>query len=269
MILKIKQKINYDIDGIINFGYNKLILTPKNDDNQTIRFWDINIEGGKKELSSSDHFGNLVDLVSIESNSNKIQYNVVGEIETKNTSGITKPLKQDLPLWCYTSGTKLTKPGNNILTFYKKKPINFNNIIKSLHTLSNEIRSIIKYKSGKTNYKTNAEEAFKNKVGVCQDHTHIFLSVLRLNNLPCKYVSGFFLPKNKNDNLAMHAWAEVFIEDLGWIGFDISNGVSPDDSYVVIARGFDYNNIAPVRGVINGIFVENQNLELSIEQLNQ
>ena len=67
----------------------------------------------------------------------------------------------------------------------------------------------------------------------------------------------------------MHAWAEVFVEDLGWIGFDISNGVSPDDSYVVIAKGFDYNNIAPVRGVINGEFVENQNLELSIEKLDQ
>ena len=65
----------------------------------------------------------------------------------------------------------------------------------------------------------------------------------------------------------MHAWAEVFVEDLGWIGFDISNGVSPDDSYVVIAKGFDYNNIAPVRGIINGEFVENQNLELSIEKL--
>ena len=67
----------------------------------------------------------------------------------------------------------------------------------------------------------------------------------------------------------MHAWAEVFVEDLGWIGFDISNGVSPDDSYVVIAKGFDYNNIAPVRGIINGEFVENQNLELSIEKLDQ
>ena len=67
----------------------------------------------------------------------------------------------------------------------------------------------------------------------------------------------------------MHAWAEVFVEDLGWIGFDISNGVSPDDSYVVIAKGFDYNNIAPVRGIINGEFVENQNLELSIKKLDQ
>ena len=123
MILKIQKKINYDINGIVNFGYNRLILTPQNDDNQIIRFWDISIEGGKKELSSSDHFGNLVDLVSIESNSTKIKYEVVGEIETQNTNGITKTSKQDLPLWCYTSDTKLTKPGNNIFSFYKKIPI--------------------------------------------------------------------------------------------------------------------------------------------------
>ena len=76
VLINAQQKINYDINGIVNFGYNKLILTPQNDDNQIIRFWDISIEGGKKELSSSDHFGNLVDLVSIESNSTKIKYEI-------------------------------------------------------------------------------------------------------------------------------------------------------------------------------------------------
>ena len=65
--------------------------------------------------------------------------------------------------------------------------------------------------------------------------------------------------------IALGAEHEIPIHTIG----ALNNGVSPDDSYVVIARGFDYNNIAPVRGVINGIFVENQNLELSIEQLNQ
>ena len=53
------------------------------------------------------------------------------------------------------------------------------------------------------------------------------------------------------------------------IGFDISNGISPDDRYVEIAKGFDYNDVVPVKGVINGYFIENQNLELSIDILNQ
>ena len=147
--------------------------------------------------------------------------------------------------------------------------MDFSDLIKSLHTLSNKIKTSIKYKSGKTDYKTNAEEAFRNKVGVCQDHTHIFLSILRLNNLPCRYVSGFFLPKNKNQNLAMHAWAEVFVEDLGWIGFDISNGVSPDDSYVVIAKGFDYNYATPIKGIISGFVKDQLNSKLKIKIADQ
>ena len=90
-----------------------------------------------------------------------------------------------------------------------------------------------------------------------------------MNNLPCRYVSGLFKPIQDTHNLSMHAWAEVFIENLGWIGFDISNGISPDDRYVEIAKGFDYNDVVPVKGIINGYFVENQNLELSIDILNQ
>ena len=80
---------------------------------------------------------------------------------------------------------------------------------------------------------------------------------------------ALFIPKSNNVNLSMHAWAEVFIKDLGWIGFDISNGISPDERYVVISKGFDYNDVVPVKGIINGNFIENQNLELTIDILNQ
>ena len=50
---------------------------------------------------------------------------------------------------------------------------------------------------------------------------------------------------------------------------DVSNGISPDERYVVISKGFDYNDVVPVKGIINGNFIENQNLELRIDVLNQ
>ena len=84
MILEIKQKIIYEIDGVINFGYNKLLLTPQNNENQTILNWEINIDGGNKELTSKDHFGNHIDLISIKNNSKRIEYNVLGKVETKS-----------------------------------------------------------------------------------------------------------------------------------------------------------------------------------------
>ena len=211
MILKITQKIIYEIDGTINFGFNKLLLTPQSNESQKILDWKINIEGGSKELNSIDQFGNLIDLVSIQNNSKKIEYNIFGKVETKSNFGLKEISKKDLPLWCYIDKTYLTKPGEYLSKFYNENILNFEDLIGSLHELSFKIKSKIKYKKGKTDYKTKAEDAFKKGFGVCQDHTHIFLSLVRMNNLPCRYVSGLFKPIQDTHNLSMHAWAEVFI----------------------------------------------------------
>ena len=108
MILKITKKIIYEIDGTINFGFNKLLLTPQNNESQKILDWKIDIQGGKKELNSKDQFGNQIDLVSIQNNSKKIEYNIFGKVETKSNFGIKEISKKDLPLWCYVDKTTLT-----------------------------------------------------------------------------------------------------------------------------------------------------------------
>ena len=118
MILKITQKIIYEIDGTINFGFNKLLLTPKNNENQKILDWKIDIHGGKNELNSKDQFGNQIELVSIQNNSKKIEYNIFGKVETKSNFGIKEFSTKDLPLWCYVDKTNLTNPGEYISKFY-------------------------------------------------------------------------------------------------------------------------------------------------------
>jgi transglutaminase-like putative cysteine protease len=66
---------------------------------------------------------------------------------------------------------------------------------------------------------------------------------------------------------AMHAWAEVHVEGLGWVGFDVSNGVSPDTRYVRVATGLDYSEAAPISGTrIGGI---NEELQVSIQVVQQ
>ena len=94
MILKITQKIIFEIDGTINFGFNKLLLTPQNNENQKILDWKIDIKGGKKELNSKDQFGNQIELVSIQNNSKKIEYNIFGKVETKSNFGIKQITKK-------------------------------------------------------------------------------------------------------------------------------------------------------------------------------
>ena len=61
-----------------------------------------------------------------------------------------------------------------------------------------------------------------------------------------RYVSGYLMMNNNNIQNASHAWAEVYLNQLGWIGLDISNFISPNDKYIRIASGFDYYDVIPI-----------------------
>jgi transglutaminase-like putative cysteine protease len=65
---------------------------------------------------------------------------------------------------------------------------------------------------------------------------------------------------------AGHAWAEAHLEGLGWVGFDVSNGMSPDDTYVRLASGLDYRQTAPVSGMRLGNAQESMIVSLQIQQ---
>jgi transglutaminase-like putative cysteine protease len=70
--------------------------------------------------------------------------------------------------------------------------------------------------------------------------------------VPARYVSGHLARRDRTDQEAAHAWAEAWIEGLGWVGFDPANGICPTERYVRIATGLDYLGAAPVRGASYG-----------------
>ena len=106
----------------------------------------------------------------------------------------------------------------------------------------------------------------KSGSGVCQDHTHVFITIARLFGYPARYVSGYLMLENSIEQNASHAWAEVHLEGLGWVGFDVSNGISPDDRYVRIATGLDYREAAPVSGIWFGGGKESMTVKLQVQQ---
>ena len=137
--------------------------------------------------------------------------------------------------------------------------------INRRHYLSNYILKLVKYSKGKTSIKTSCEDAIKIGFGVCQDHVHIFLSCVRELGFPGRYVSGYLMLDDTNIQEASHAWAEVYIEHLGWVGFDISNSISPDNRYVKLAVGFDYSDVIPISGIRVGDSDEKINTKIIIE----
>jgi transglutaminase-like putative cysteine protease len=83
---------------------------------------------------------------------------------------------------------------------------------------------------------------------------------------PARYVSGYLVMDDRVDQEAGHAWAEVHIEGLGWVGFDVSNGVSPDPRYVRVATGLDYGEAAPISGIVYGGRNESMVVQLQVQQ---
>nr|WP_254071919.1 transglutaminase family protein [Rathayibacter sp. VKM Ac-2857] len=112
------------------------------------------------------------------------------------------------------------------------------------------------YRQGVTGVHSTATESWTAREGVCQDITHIVLGALRSTGIPARYVSGYLHPK---PNAAIgetvvgesHAWVEWFCGGA-WRGYDPTNLIDIGDRHVIVGRGRDYNDIAPLRGVYAG-----------------
>lgn len=138
--------------------------------------------------------------------------------------------------------------------------------LEMLHVLSAEILREVGYGAGHTDADTTAEDAIAGGYGVCQDHVHIFIGIARALNVPVRYVSGYLMLDDRVQQDASHAWAEAHVSGLGWVGFDISNGISPDERYVRVATGRDYREAAPLTGINVGSAEQVLHVELAVEQ---
>jgi transglutaminase-like putative cysteine protease len=138
--------------------------------------------------------------------------------------------------------------------------------IADLHALSERIRTAVPYTLGASEPNWSAEDAITAQKGVCQDHTHIFIACLRALGVPARYVSGYLMLNDTTTQDAMHAWAEAHVDGLGWVGFDISNGVSPDTRYVRVATGLDYSDAAPISGTRIGGASEELHVRINVVQ---
>ena len=128
------------------------------------------------------------------------------------------------------------------------------------------IRQAIVYETDRTDSGTTAEEALRAGHGVCQDHAHAFVSAARLLDYPARYVSGYLMMDDRVYQEASHAWAEAYVPDLGWVGFDVSNVISPDERYARIATGLDYDEAAPISGIVFGDSEESMLVSLQVQQ---
>lgn len=264
MLLKITHRTEYSYDAPVPYALQRLRLLPVSGALQAVRSWTLHVEGAREEVRFADQFGNDTRLLSVEGAPHVIVVEVGGEVETRDKAGVSGPHTGFAPLWLFRRETPLTAAGEGVRDVVAT--IGEGSELDRLHGLMNAVAGRIRYTPGTTSTETSAEEALKLGVGVCQDHSHVFVSGARAMGFPARYVSGYLMMDDRVDQVASHAWAEAHVPGLGWVAFDAANGISPDERYVRVATGCDYRDAAPVSGIRLGQAQEQLAVTITVEQ---
>jgi transglutaminase-like putative cysteine protease len=126
--------------------------------------------------------------------------------------------------------------------------------LTTARTVMAAIHRDMAYAPNSTRVDSPIDEALAARRGVCQDFSHIMIAVLRLTGIPCRYVSGYIAPSEERSlsTIATHAWVEVQLPGLGWLGLDPTHNMEESPRHVRVAFGRDYADVPPTRGVFKG-----------------
>ncbi|MCK0169050.1 transglutaminase family protein [Jannaschia sp. S6380] len=263
--LTIRHTTTYRWDTPVSYALQQLRLTPKDRPGQTVIDWSTRIDGGRVEVAFDDAHANRTQLVSVDAGRTEVTITAAGTVEIEDQQGVIGQQGGFMPLWMFLRPTDRTRRGPGTLALAREVR-DVDDQLAQMHALSQVIRDQVTYASGTTEVTMTAEEAVANGTGVCQDHAHIFVTAARLLDRPARYVSGYLKMDGIEEQDATHAWAEAHVDGLGWVGFDISNGISPDDRYVRVATGLDYEDASPVSGIRQGPGTETMSVHLSVSE---
>ncbi|SCX96574.1 Transglutaminase-like enzyme, putative cysteine protease [Nonlabens sp. Hel1_33_55] len=241
----------------------QFLIIPENSKNQNIHNFSFKNSESIAYQESIDGFGNQVLRVSTKKPITKIEFTAEVELEKVKVNPfeniqITNPSDDyktinDLgfkveheSFLSPTDQTRIPSAFQDLYVFDTAKTI-FDNLLD----LNKFLFDYFDFKTEVTDTTTGIDDILQQKQGVCQDFTHVFCGIARLNHIPTRYVSGYLHQNNGLvGDLQMHAWIECFIPENGWVGFDPTNNLLAADNHIKVTHGRDYKDCAPIKGLI-------------------
>ncbi len=226
----------------------RLKLFPARTKAQTPAGWRVSVNGAEVAPMLTNGFGDAEALWFSGVDTGRVEVLAEGPVETADTAGVLGRLGA-APPGVFLRQTALTRVNPEIRKL--ADAAQGDAPLARMHALSAAVHEALVYRPGVTASDTSAAEALALGVGVCQDKTHLFIAAARAAGIPARYVVGYLFDEGVPLH-ETHAWAEVHLEALGWVGFDPTNQVCPTESYVRLCSGLDADDAAPIRGTIRG-----------------
>ncbi len=251
MRIKVDYSTTYDYAALASDVVQLLRVEPCGHHDQHVVHWRLDTDTDGHLRRSHDVFGNVTHMFYADAPIRRLALHVTGEVDTSETHGVLRGTAEPLPARIFLRTTPLTTADDAIRAFARACAAA--NPLDTCHALLTGLYERMSFDADVTHSHTDAAHAFGIAAGVCQDYSHIFVAAARHLGIPARYVSGHLV---RADGFvtqpAGHAWVEAHIADLGWIGFDPTNGMSTTEAYLRVAVGLDYLDAAPVRGARRG-----------------
>jgi transglutaminase-like putative cysteine protease len=268
MRLTVDHVTRYRYDHPVRSIVQSHRLTPSAFAGQKVIDWEVTVSGGSKGARHRDGAGDIVQGWTIAGPVNEVVVHVRGTVETEDLTGVLRGHREMVMPDCYLRETPPTKA--DVALGRLARSVDGADPLALAHRLSDAVADAIAYRPGVTHAHTTAAEALALGEGVCQDHVHALIACARLRGVPARYVSGYlFATEDGTPHEAAHAWAELHVPGLGWVGFDPANRSCPDARYIRLGSGFDAQDAAPIRGIARGGGGEAMDVTVAVQQANQ
>lgn len=283
----IEHVTTYTYSAPVSISHHAAYLSPTNSAQQTIERFRLDISPRPRDISEHfDYFNNVRHQFSIIENHSELQVTMLAQVQklirelpTPDLSPtcrevfrfLKSPVTRDaIQATEFMFPTPLTTPTQEITDYASKFFEDSKSFLQSVMDLNQEIYDTFKFDPEATDVNTPLDVFFKQKRGVCQDFAHFMIACLRSQGFSAGYTSGYLLthPPKGQPRLegadASHAWVSVHIPDIGWVDFDPTNAILVNHEHIQVARGRDYQDVAPIKGAVSGGGEQKINIEVTV-----
>lgn len=270
MMISVSHRTVYRYDAPLRLAVQSLRLFPSVFDGQRTIDWQVSVVGGTRGAGFRDGAGDWIENWSVRGPADTVEVVVSGQVETTDLAGVLQGHREQVNPLVYRRSTTATRADAALSDLARTAVSDAATPLETGHALASAVTAAIIYRPGVTEAHTSAAEALALGEGVCQDHAHVLIGAARSVGIPARYVSGYLMAGADGDaHEAAHAWAELWIDGLGWVGFDPSNACCPNDLYIRTGSGFDARDAAPIRGIAQGPGRESLDVTVAVQQAQQ
>ena len=260
----VKHVTGFRYSGPVMASYNEVRMLPVRDNSQVVFNSKLEITPRPASHEYQDYFGTRVVMFEILEEHRELEIVSTTVVELRPTPQPSEQLgweklagsiERSLELRDAVTIGKRTQVPADLAKAAKKIAAASDGPADAARQICALIHKSMKYQFGVTGVQSNAAEAWAKKIGVCQDFTHLAIGALRTVGIPARYVSGYLHPQvepriGQPVVGESHAWVEWYAGE--WVANDPTNNLEFPDRHIVVARGRDYDDVPPLRGVFAG-----------------